>query len=203
MPNPFKPATDAAKSIETSETAFSAIAVKPQKLTVIGQFLENRAIGKTQREISARRVRANADVQIAQVNAVRDQAIAAVTAAAVLKGINTRAAIVAQEAAALGGLQTALTVQKASIASELAGARLASAMGNIDDRKARQNIILAKFNKGELTSDEADCMLELINGLHGQVEDAVDRSYEGGREVLNQSFDLATKTAAEVAQKFN
>lgn len=204
MPNPFGSNHNPKPVLASQDKgAFGAIAVAPQTLSGVARFLEKRAIAKSQLEIIRERVKASTDVQKAELAVVRDQAIAAVTTSAILKGINTRAAIVATEAAALGGLQTALVVQKASIGSELAGARLASAFENLSAHNERRDIVMQKFADGELDQTQADCMLQLVAGLHAQVEDAVDKSYEGGREVLNNGFELATKTAAEVAQKLN
>lgn len=202
MPNPFATTSQQdSKPVLTpqeSNDVLGAIAIKKQTPGPIARLRQRHAISVAQTAVMMRRVEAVRDVQNAEVDVVRLEAIAAATTAARLRGINLRAAIVAECATSLGSLQTSLVVEKAAVSSELGGARFAGAHANLQAHNERRDEVLAQHKAGQLTDDQACKMIALIEGLHAQAEEAVDESYEGGRKVLSSAFELATVTASEV-----
>ncbi len=203
MPNPFKSETSTKPVVvpQTTNGTYGAIAIPTFEPGWFAKLQQNRAASRASTQIMLKRVEAVRDVQVAEIDVIRSEAISAAVTAARLRGVNTRAAIVAEHASSMGALQTALVTTSQSIATELSGARYAGAHHNLVVHNQRREEIAKRLQAGQIDDHEALKMLELIEALHQQCEEMTDLSYEGGRKVALKAFKLATDTADEISRQ--
>ena len=203
MPNTFSGATANTKPVLApqvkADEAFGAIAIPNQKPGPIALLKQRMAIGKAQTSIMRRRVEAAAAVQHREITVVRDEAMLSIATTATLNGLNIRAAAVAEQAAVLGGLQTALLAEKAAITSELVNARIAATFANLASLNEKRKFVEAEHQAGNLTDQQAVNLIALLDALFAEAEESTDETYNDGRRVHSDAFKLATKTAGQVA----
>jgi hypothetical protein len=206
MPNPFAltGSTAAAKPAVISQTKpdseFGALAIPNIKPGFIARFEQRLKITKAQREIMTKRVSAARDVQLTELEIVKQEAIATVSTAAKLNGLNVRAAVVSEQAAVLGAQEVALLNEKAAISSELISARLAATFANLSTLNEHREHIRNLKAKREIDDEQMTLLFELVDALFAEGEDAVDTTYQACRQVQKDAFELATKTASEIAR---